>query len=344
MVALPVLLLADDRPGHYHLAEGVVAALARLGPVRPERLTLRRRRWLPARLLRPLAARAPAAVLRLGYGLDAAHLPPARLVVSAGGETLAANVAAADALGADNIFCGSLRGVGPERFSLVITSYARHAGRPNHLVALKPSAIDPDALGRPKSVPRYGPDHPPALAGLLIGGDSGLFKYAPEEWARLLDFTRAVSRAWGTRWLVSTSPRTGPDVSALVFELAKDKSVVADFVDFRWAGPGTLERIFARADVVVCSEDSSTMISEAVAARLPVLGVSPAVHAFKPEEAEYRAFLAANGWCRFLPIADLTVARFGAALTGIAPPADNPLDRLAVQLRDRLPWLFAPAL
>ena len=48
------------------------------------------------------------------------------------------------------------------------------------------------------------------------------------------------------------------------------------------------------------------MISEAVSARLPVVGVAPAAHRFTDEEQDYRSFLIDNGWCRVLPIAELT--------------------------------------
>ena len=59
------------------------------------------------------------------------------------------------------------------------------------MVVLKPSAIDPDALGRPAIVPRYGPELHPKLAGLLIGGNAGPFRYRREEWERLLAFIAA---------------------------------------------------------------------------------------------------------------------------------------------------------
>ena len=86
------------------------------------------------------------------------QLPKLGLIVSAGGETLVANAASWPALrGAPNIFCGSLRRLPPEAFSLVISSYARHAALPRHLVALKPSGIDPDTLGRAKEARTLGP-------------------------------------------------------------------------------------------------------------------------------------------------------------------------------------------
>ncbi len=342
MAKLKVLLLSDGRPGHYHLAEGVIAALARGHEVGVERLEIVRRLIAPARLLAAmLASRAvPAAtVLRLGYGIDARQLPPADLVVSAGGDTIAANVAATRLLGARNVFCGTLRKLAPENFSLIVSSYARHEALPRHLVALKPNKMDPEALGRPASTPRFGADRPPRLAGLLIGGDSGLFHYAPAEWDRLLDFVRELSAAWGTRWLVSTSRRTPGYAVDAALRLADASAVVAELIDYRSAGPGTLPRIFGAADIIVCTEDSSTMISEAVSVRLPVVAVSPARHAFKPEEAEYRELMRSRSWCRYLPIAELSVARFGTSLGEIRPLEGNHIEQLAAELDRRLPGL-----
>lgn len=342
MNELKVLLLSDGRPGHYHLAEGVGAALARLGSASIRELRIDRNSLIPTRILRRAlsAGLPPRLILRLGYGVGPQALGDADLVLSAGGETLPANVAAARALDVPNIFCGSLRDVPPEDLSLVITSYERFAGRPRHLVTLKPSAMDPDALGRPAAVPVFNGANRPQFAGLLIGGDSGLFRYRTEEWQALIAFLRALSAAWGTRWLISTSRRTDRSVGEAVFELAKDKNVVADFIDYRWAGPGTLPKLFGRSDIVVCTEDSSTMLSEAIAARLPVIGVAPEHHSFKPEEAEYRQWLLANDWCRCLSIANLGIETFSAALGDVRPMPDNHLDRLAADIKDRLPQLF----
>jgi mitochondrial fission protein ELM1 len=341
---LKVIFLADTRPGHYHLAEGVIAALARLRPVEVTRILVHRRWIVPTRWLRRrINAKSfyPPRMLRMAYRIEAEALPKADLVVSAGGETQMPNICVTRFLGTPNIFCGSLlRGLGPENVSLVISSYDRDAGSPRHMVVLKPSSIDPEALGRPATVPRYGPDHHPRLAGLLIGGNAGPFRYRRGEWERLLDFARALSKAWGTRWLVSTSRRTPDFVADRVAEFAKDESVIAHFIDYRTAGPGTLPDVFRKAEVIVCTEDSSTMVSEAVSARLPVVGVAPQAHRFTDEESAYREFLVRNNWCRVLPIASLTPDSFAAALAEIEPIKENPLDALAAKLKERLPVLF----
>ena len=341
---LKVIFLADTRPGHYHLAEGVIAAIARLRPVDVTRVEVKRKWIVPTRWLRRrINAKTffPPRMLRMAYRIDAYALPKADLVVSAGGETQMPNICVSRFLGIPSIFCGSLlRGLEPENFDLIVSSYDRDAGSARHIVVLKPSSIDPDALGRPRVVPRFGAEHRPALAGLLIGGNAGPFRYRREEWDRLLAFAAEISKTWGTRWLMSTSRRTPDYVADKVAAAAKDESVVARFIDFRTAGPGTLPEIFAKTEIVVCTEDSSTMVSEAVSARLPVVGVAPAAHRFTDEEQDYRRFLVDNNWCRVLPISELTPETLAHALSEIEPVKQNPLDALAAKLKNRLPELF----
>lgn len=343
MTRLRVLLLSDGRPGHYHLAEGVCAALRRLRPIDVTTLRIDRGR-MPTRLLTG-ALRAglmtPAMVLRAGYGVSRATVPEADLVISAGGDTIAANVAAARLTGAPNIFCGTLRHATPAEMTLTVSSYARHESRPGHIVCLKPTAMDPDELGRPAVVPAFGPLHPPRTAALLIGGDSGLFHYTQAEWRRLITFLAEQHAAHGTRWLVSTSRRTPDAVADAIGDAGADaRSGVAEVLDYRTAGPGTLPRLMGSADVVLCTEDSSTMISETIAARLPVVGISPADHAFKPEEADYRALMIARGWARFVPLAELTPESFLKELARVRPLAENHLAMLAEALSQRMPRLL----
>ena len=344
MSPLKIILLADTRPGHYHLAEGVIAAIARLRPVEVTRVLVKRKWIVPTRWLRRrIDAKSfhPPRMLRMAYRIDAEALPKPDLVVSAGGETQMPNICVTRLFNVPSIFCGSLlRGLGPENFSLIISSYDSDAISPRHLVALKPASIDPDALGRPADIPRYGLDLKPKLAGLLIGGNAGPFRYQRSEWERLVAFAREVSKAWGTRWLVSTSRRTPDFVADMFAELAKNETVVARLIDYRTQGPGTLPQIFAAAEIIVCTEDSSTMISEAVSARLPAVGVAPAAHNFTDEEQAYREFMIGQGWCRVLPIAALTPGTLAKALSEIEPIKENPLDALAARLKERLPVLF----
>ncbi len=343
MRPLNILILSDGRPGHYHLSDGVAAAIGRRMPVSVQRIEIERRSAMPGRVLASglQIGLSPSLLLRLGYGGATSALPPADIVISAGGDTLAANVAAARLLGAENIFCGTLRHLPPEAFGLIISSYARHANLPRHLVALKPNGLDPDSLPSRAWHPTPGQGRPPGIAGLLVGGPSGLFHWQDAEWRRLVEFLRGSHAAHGTRWVVSTSRRTPDSAADLLQEAATDPSgPIAELIDFRRAGAGTLPRLLAGVEAALVTEDSSTMMSEAVCARLPVVGVAPRQHSFKDEEREYRAFLTEQGWCRAIALDALTPDGFLVALAEVRPLAVNHLDHLAGALAERLPHLF----
>ncbi len=343
---LTALLIADDKPGHYHQAEGVIAAVGRLRPVTTVRLTVRRRFIVPTRTLLQLVNRgaSPSLVLRLGFGIRADELPEADLVVSAGGETLPANAAAAKALGVPNIFCGRLRQLSPEHVRLVLVSLERFAQLPNHLLTLPPSPFDvarPPANGHGRAQ-RPGPGNPPARVGVLIGGNSGAFRYEPRDWQRLTAFLRAVHRAHGTRWLATTSRRSDGVIARALAEMAAEPDAgIEQFIDYRTAGAGTVASILAAADAILCTDDSTSMLTEAVGACLPVVAVSPETCTLESREAEYRRTLAAEGWYRALPLTRLTPETFLAALSEIVPRSRSQLEELAAAVSGRLPELFA---
>ena len=340
---LKILFLADDKPGHYHLTEGLIAALQRLRPLDVQRMTVKRRFLAPGRLLLKLIRSDLSSrhILQIGYGLRLEELFDADLVVSAGGNTMAANIAAARALAARNIFLGGIRRYQPEDFTLVINSYQRFAHLPRHLIVPKPSKHDPDKLGRPKEPPQFGPGNLPRQIGLLLGGNSAYYTFKDHDWRRLADFVSRCHKQAGIRWLVSTSRRT-PDAVGDLFAAAAatPDGAISSFIDYRTAGPGTLEMVFRQSDVILCTEDSSTMISEAIALKLPAIGLTPENHQIRPQEREYRSYLQSLNLTRTLAIADLSVDLLAHTLAEIQPMQENHLDTLAAKLKTKLPDLF----
>jgi mitochondrial fission protein ELM1 len=329
MPPLKVLLISDGRPGHYRLSEGVVAGLARIRTLDVQRIEARQRNITPTRSLAWLTKRGlpPAQILRLGYGLDAGRLPKADVIVSAGGDTLAANVAAARLLGAQNIFYGSLRRYDPGDFSLSLSSY----DRPGQIMALKPSAFDPDTL--PTA---------PTLMGLIIGGDTPNIHYRPDDWEHIAAYLRASHTRSGTRWIISNSRRTPDQASHLLAVMAADSSgPIETFIDVRSPGATSLVELLSQSRAVLCTADSSSMLSETVWARRPVIAIRPAAFGLTKAETGYRQYLEKNGWARELDIAELSPGRVAALLSEISPLEDNPLDRLAETLKHELPELVA---
>jgi hypothetical protein len=175
----------------------------------------------------------------------------------------------------------------------------------------------------------------------LIGGNSGAFRYRQTDWLQLTGFLRDAHRAHGVRWMATTSRRSGPFIGdALAAMAAEPGNGLETFIDFRTAGPGTLARIFTEADAILCTDDSTSMLSEAVGACLPVVAVAPEARALETREAEYRRLLADRGWYRPLPLAQLTPDAFLVALEEITPRTSSARDELAAAIGQRLPMLF----
>ena len=338
---LQALLIADDRPGHYTLAEGILAAIGRKRPVAVTRLEVKRPFWMPARALSfaTNAGMAPYKILQQVYHVDP-DLPDCDLVVSAGGNTLAANIAAAKLTKAPNIFYGSLRRYRPEDFSLVMTSYPGRAQMPRHLMTLKPSAMNPDEMPLLGSGEQRGAGVPPLL-GLIIGGDSGTITYDAADWDLLFEFMDDINRASGTRFIVANAPRTPDTVSDCIKGLAaRGHGPVEYFLDFRETGPGTLPQLLADIGAVLVTADSSTMLSECIWARRKAVALAPLNFALPDEEMSYRNWLSENGWYRQLKISELSQNKLERTIRAISPLKTNPLDALAESIADRLPELF----
>lgn len=321
-----MLLISDGRPGHYRQSEGVVAALRRRGPVDLERLALPVRLPLPKALLPKLGRwLPPATFLRIVHGLDAGRMARADLIVSAGGPTLGVNVALAQIWGVANVFSGSTRGFPLAAFRLVLTPY-RSAAVAGHVVAgPKPTPFDPDRIPPPRPLSSHADMHG-ARVSILIGGPTPYAAFGDADWSRLAALVAGLASALGCRVTLVTSPRTPEAAYARLLPLATAHAGAVSVIDFRSAGPGSIEAAFD-CDLILTTSDSMSMTTEAALSRRPAVALTPeAVRPNKDDEAV--AGLAAAGWLAVLPLADASPDSLAAAATALRPLQENHLDRL----------------
>ena len=326
-----VLFLSDSRPGHYHQSEGAIRALKRLAPVTVERVQVKSPGWLRGRRQRQLVSLlsfSPALALRIAHGLDLAAIARPDIIVSAGAETMAANALLAEHFAAKNIFIGSLREMEEDRFSAVLAIYPSQAVRARHILTLKPPPYEPDDLPAPRRP--AGTDLSGLTAALFVGGPSGSHSWGEGDWERLETLVRETGQA-GISWTLTNSRRTPDAASEMLRRLADAEPAVAGFVDIRAAGAGSAHELFG-ADILAVTEDSATMLMEAVAARRPVVALLPAKRAPTRDDEAIDALASARRLVR-LPLAEADAARFADAVHAAEPLAENPLDGLAEKLR-----------
>lgn len=333
---LHVWLLSDDKPGHYNQSLGLIRALEQRYLVRQSRIHAKLRYGFLRGLLRLLANRASA-----GRGIEALNrachlayepfampqLPP-DLILSCGGQTSYLNILLAQQFDVPNLFLGTLRGLKPERFSAVVSGLFI----PNipNLVEL---TLSPGlSTGEQMEMAGYRLRESFGLQdaelwALLIGGDGAGYVYRDADFQGLLDGLVRLAQVRGIRWLLTTSRRTKPAHERMIISTAaRYPEVFADLVAYHQDPQKVVQSYLGAADVVFCSEDSSSMLSEAISAAKPVFSLSPAKA--KPN-ANYREFLHKHteaGRLMCLPMRSFAQQLLDEPLEQRFTPLDHSLD------------------
>lgn len=327
MRPIRVLLISDGRPGHYRQSEGVVAALRRRGPVHLDRLELRTALPVPKGLIPKLTRLWPSAgMLGLLHGIDPGTMTRPDLVVSSGGATIGANVVLARIWGVPNVFSGSTRGFPLDAFRLVLTPYASAAVAPNVMARPKPTPFDPDRVPIPRPLATRA-DMRRARVSLLIGGPTPYADFAAGDWARLAVLVEALASEWECRVTIVTSPRTPDAAYAVLLPLVEHAGGGVAMIDYRTAGPGSIEAAID-CELILITSDSMSMMTEAALSRRPAVALAPRKVAPNKDDEAIAGLVAAN-WLAVLPLAETTSDRLVAAAVSLRPIDHNHLDRLA---------------
>ena len=333
-------VLSDGQPGHYNQARGIVRALRRIRPVEVSWINAELRLGLARGLLRSVLNRNRAPVslwpLRLAYRLDALPETNCDLIVSAGGKTSFANAWLAAVLQLPNLYAGSLRGLSPGRFSVVLTLEPVPGAASNLVVPLPPSAIDPDQVEQLGAALRrqLGPPGQRYWA-LLLGGDGAGYRYTQADWLCLAALLSSLARRHDIRWLLVSSRRTGRRAEALL-KGHVDAACVAHACWYRDRDEYRPEAWLGAAERVFVTEDSMTMLSEVACALRPVHSLRPATAAPAQRYEQALQRFAGQRWLcrhRIAELADRVEALDAQHCQALAA---SPTQRLADQLRERL--------
>ena len=319
-----VVLLSDGIAGHFRQSEGVVAAIERIRPVVLTRIELPKRVG-PVRFLLSLATRL-GLPLPLSWHLGKHALPHGTvdLVLSAGGRTLAANVALARLFKAPNLFSGSPRQFPVSAFSRVLLSYPAPAEK--GLYILKPTALDPDGLPRPKKRAETSAQSPWRIA-LLLGGPTEPCPWNDRDWQAMLALAVSIAANPALRLVAVTSRRTPTAWADALQKATEGLPGLERIVDYRTAGPGSISVAYG-CDAMVVSGDSMSMVTEAVAARRPVAVLMPDTRNASRDDATMDD-LEAQQRIRLTPAASTTAEGLLGSLDALQPMQENHLDRLA---------------
>ncbi|MGF1619175.1 MAG: ELM1/GtrOC1 family putative glycosyltransferase [Rhodomicrobiaceae bacterium] len=205
----------------------------------------------------------------------------------------------------------------------MLIPYERLADIEPYICCLKPCAVDPDEA----------PDVPdPVDVCFLIGGPSGTHSYAANHWARITELADAAARRFRTG--VFTSRRTPAQVFRQFKQQESPNLRVFGSEDINSGG---VMDFCKKARMVLVTEDSNSMITEAVCCRKPVCVLGPASNGMNANEAAYLEGLEAKNWLYSQSLdADISFETLCEKIEDLSPMQENHLDVLAGKLLGKL--------
>lgn len=252
-----ILILTDDKPGHVSQSFGIARSLESAFELDKREVKLKIRfkglRFLMRFLANYIPTRLLGFTLPLFYKFEGRYDNCSNpIIVSSGGNTLYANIVINAATNGLNLYSGTPKQFSTKLIDLIYTVVPQNGLSNNIVLDLPPVNIDP-----------LEPNFTANTYALLIGGDGAGYKYTTVDWNKLIQGLEALSKEHGIKWLITTSRRSGEEIEHLL-ENAFDKSYVSQLVLYRRKPEKIMSQYLQLAEAIFCTEDSLTMVSEAI--------------------------------------------------------------------------------
>jgi Kdo2-lipid IVA lauroyltransferase/acyltransferase len=283
-----VILLNDGRTGHLRQSEACLEQLrqiwqdrgynsdnirSRIIDVEFKNRLSRYLLFLRARLL-PLYGQGSMRCLRMTLRPDSYKQIAgvyADMVISCGSSTAAVNLFLSRENNAKSIAIMKPGRIGSRHFDLTIVPKHDHPKQRDNQVITE-TALNFLNTNNPKEHMAYiqgriGPVYKKLIC-LLIGGDTKNFQLRPESIKSITEQIIRASKEYDVEILVSTSRRTSEDIESFLKQrLAPEPRCRVLIIANEDNPKGMLEAMLGVSDIVIVSEDSISMISEAVSSR-----------------------------------------------------------------------------
>ncbi len=334
-----VWIISEGSPGHVSQSEGLVAALARRTGIELHIVQTRPRfggfvrqfvrKWMGIKG-NPL----PAWFLKHFLKCEVPDSIP-NLIVTSGGKAVFAARSLAVRHGAPLVFIGERKPYPSRWFHTVFTPSPFEADVYDVPIELIPTDITPAKVDAAASAWKERPRC--KLWTMVVGGASRTHRYTDEDWKTLGLKMNALAEANDIRWLVSTSRRTGKEAEAIL----RTTILPAHIASAVWWAHRPLKMMHAflgSAGWVFATQDSVTMVSEAIASGRPVVVTMPAGTSIDINSFMSGYFERLEKAARIIRLPFDRLADFQPALAAIQPRTESINSELAATLVSRLHW------
>ena len=268
---MQVLVIKDDKPGHYNQTEGLVLYLKEMSnDLEVEYIQIEIKSKLTRKILRFLLNNFPKLFTQnslkyLSFFYKNYSIPKNMpdLIISTGGNTSNLNAWFAKVYECKNILNGALRGLKEELFTNITTVI--DLGYKNQIILdVAPSVITKEKLKESgiEFIKNKKLSIEDKYYTLLVGGDGAGYKYDNNFYDNLIEFVKNISIKKNIKWLITTSRRTPLDIEIQMKNKLKD--YCAYFVDYNINPEKVMSSFLSLSEKVFVTEESSSMISEAI--------------------------------------------------------------------------------
>jgi len=269
-----VLILSDNRAGHFNQSLAVADAIKSLGPVEEIYVEVKVKKLgkyflrilLNSKIGRKLFQSRPSLKLIQTFYEGYAWDGQPDIIISSGKDTSLLNAMLALMYGSKNFFIGNPKKLDHLLFSGVIS--VLDLGFDNQIVLdVAPTRSYKGDLTAFAAIYDLDPHY--EYYTLLIGGDGSGYRFEEEDIEQLITFVNATADK--VKWLITTSRRT-PEV----YEAKMEKEMRAEcFIAFHKNPQKVVAGFLELSSAVFVTEESASMVSEGVASRNPVVTLAP---------------------------------------------------------------------
>ncbi|MBU3015973.1 mitochondrial fission ELM1 family protein [Poseidonibacter lekithochrous] len=267
-----ILVLKDNKPGHYNQTEGLILYLTEIYTnLEIEYINVEINSKFSRKILRFLLNNFSGFFENkinlkfIKFFYKNFRLPNSKpdLILSTGGNVSNINAWFAKAYSSKNILNGSLRGLKEELFTYVTTVI--DLGYRNQIILdVAPNTITKEKLLEKSEnfLKINNLEINQKYYTLLIGGDGAGYKYNNKFYDNLIEFIKRISDEESIKWLITTSRRTPLHIENELEE--KLKEYYSYFVSYNKKEEKVLLAFLGLSDTIFVTEESSSMISEAI--------------------------------------------------------------------------------
>ncbi|MBF0622681.1 MAG: mitochondrial fission ELM1 family protein [Magnetococcales bacterium] len=273
-----VWLISDGNPGHYNQSKAIAEIIGEVKGWAVHWITVKPRyRGFMRPTVRLMTERL-GGLMGLGAGrvlftIDTLPDEPPGFVLSSGGKTAVFNALIARHFSCANLFIG-LPPISPALFSRILLIESHFTCDNCQSLDFLPTPVSAEGAKRAGDAFRQKNGLKGRYWSLLIGGNSRSHKYSAEEWQQLAQTMNKLALENEIQWLVTSSRRTGLEAENVLQDHLKPE-LVGHATWWGSAPAKVVKPYLGASDVVFCTQDSLTMLTDGMGAGKPVIALGP---------------------------------------------------------------------